>query len=302
MAARFLLVHGDGALSVRIRSALSESFDVEEFYEAQDERSAGRVLSEKRPDLVLWDLDAGQLDDQTLLLAQHPAADLDPIPVIVVIPAGSEVTKLDLLAKGAADFLTKPFTEIELIARVRMHYRAKVLRDELRAAVAKLETLTVLDELTGLYNRAHLMTILAAECRRFVRYESPVSLVLLEIDQLDRIAGVYGTKKRDDVLRRVSQVAAACVRSTDWVARSSDHELAVVLAHTAVGEAAPVITRLRKEIAELRHPMGGSLHRFTVSIGTAGCDEPSVTPSMLLERAVSALATDRHRAREPTPG
>ncbi len=297
MSARFLVVHDNPQLGGQIRHALEETLDVGEVLEVRDGPRAFEVMLERRPDVVLCDLDAPGFDGVRFLNLRASRSELGAVPVIMLTPESALERKLELLERGATDYVTKPFTARELVARVRVHYRVKALQDELREANVRLEALAVTDELTGLYNRRHLNTILASEFRRQLRYRNPLSLMLLDVDRFKLINDTFGHAKGDEVLQRVSKFVASSVRATDWVARYGGEELAIVVPHTSGLQAAQLGERLRKGVAELKHPMGGALHQCTASFGISACDETVNGPADMMKRADEALYVAKRAGR-----
>jgi two-component system, cell cycle response regulator len=294
MVARFLFLHQSQAFGAAVCAALSEHFAAEVF-EAHGGAEARRVIIEHRPGLALCDLGENEVRRRDFLHAHGCWTRLASAPIIALLPEASLVHRVELMEEGVADFVTKPFLEMELVSRVRLHWRAKMLDDELRAASQKLESLAVLDELTGLYNRRHLGNILATECRRYVRYRTPVCLVLIEVEGLQRVMHDFGRTRHDDVLRRISDLVASSVRATDWVARHGDRELALVLPHTDLAQAALVVERLRKEVGALKHAIAGGVHCYPARFGLVCCDADALGPVSLMERAAAALdAAKKH--------
>ena len=138
-----------------------------------------------------------------------------------------------------------------------------------------VERQAVTDGLTGLSNRRRLEEVLGRELERSRRFEAPVALVMLDIDNFKRVNDEHGHQVGDDVLRAVSQVLQASSREVDEPARYGGEELAVVLPGTDLEGAWVQAERVRQAIEALAVPLpgGGSLG-VTASLGAAthpGC-------------------------------
>src|SRR5258708_17155212 len=146
--ARILIVDDSGVLRSQIRGVLRRDGD-HEIIEAADGLAAFKLIVERKPDLVLCDLVMPNIDGLKLLGLRASRRELAHIPMLVLTAESDANRKADILQRGASDYVTKPFHEEELLARVRIHLRLKILQDELRDANARLEALATTDGLTG---------------------------------------------------------------------------------------------------------------------------------------------------------
>jgi diguanylate cyclase (GGDEF)-like protein len=134
----------------------------------------------------------------------------------------------------------------------------------------RLAALSETDVLTGLPNRRALRQRLTHEMRRAVRYGSPVSLLILDIDGLKRINDERGHAAGDRLIRRVAASIAATVRGSDLGARWGGDEFAIVMPNASTAAAQHLAERL---MAHLRDRQGDETDApVTVSIGIAAFD------------------------------
>jgi diguanylate cyclase (GGDEF)-like protein len=286
-----LLVDDSHTIRNQIKSVLEGLGDFDRFLEAEDGLQAFKLMCEQKPDLVLCDLVMPVFDGMKFLALRATRGELAHIPVIMLTAERDADRKAEILDRGASDYVTKPFNEKELVARVRVHHRVKVLQDELREANVRLESLAVTDGLTGLFNRRHFDRLLAGEVQRTLRYKVPLAVLLLDIDHFKQVNDSYGHPTGDLVLRNVSRVVAAGVRSTDFVARFGGEEIAVILTQTSLDSAAEVAERLRAQVAAAPHDHQGTTLYKTASFGLAAFDGTGtpVSPEELLGRADQAM-------------
>jgi len=131
-----------------------------------------------------------------------------------------------------------------------------------------LKEMAVRDHLTSLYNHNFFYSRLDEEFERAVRYETPLSLIMMDIDNFKQINDTYGHRVGDLVLKEISATIRRCVRKTDVVARYGGEEFAVILPHTLQKGALEEAERLREAIASSAYA-GLVNHRVTVSVGVA---------------------------------
>lgn len=152
--------------------------------------------------------------------------------------------------------------------------------DELKRVNQKLEKLSQIDSLTGIFNRFVFDKTIEAEWDRCKRYFIPLSLIMIDIDFFKAFNDSYGHQAGDDCLRQVSRVLSSSARrSSDTVARYGGEEFAVVLTHMEKESALEFAEQLRKKVEQLAIPhMYSSISNYiTISLGIC-----TVIPSDML--------------------
>ncbi len=194
------------------------------------------------------------------------------------------------------------FADTVVKAAVAAVQRAKVLESTM-ADNRRLEVLAHTDPLTAVLNRRALTERLASELERVKRYETQVSLLLIDIDHFKRVNDSYGHLVGDDVLMDVGALLQRAVRSVDVVARYGGEEFVIALPETGLMGATVFAERIRELIEEHRfsHAGGSELH-LTASVGVACYPSPGLeTVEDLLATADQALyrakAEGRNRVR-----
>jgi two-component system, cell cycle response regulator len=176
----------------------------------------------------------------------------------------SKVTGLKL---GADDYLAKPFNPLELRARVQSMLRIKALQDRIIAKRRELEALSVTDDLTGLLNHRALQHRLKDEFARAQRYNEPLSVLMLDVDQFKEVNDTHGHLFGDRVLVEVAGILRRCVREIDVCARYGGDEFMVVLPQTHFSGSLTVADRIWRTTGGTDLAEGGASVRVTVSIG-----------------------------------
>jgi diguanylate cyclase (GGDEF)-like protein len=149
----------------------------------------------------------------------------------------------------------------------------------------KMYQVALRDGLTGAYNRRYLDERLNSEIAFARRHNTPLSLLLLDIDHFKNINDAYGHQAGDAVLRRFYELVAAEVRVEDVVGRYGGEEFAVLCRETPEKSAAILAERLRSSVATATFEHDGSYIDVTVSIGVAGTRENGLDQKDTLLRA-----------------
>jgi len=161
----------------------------------------------------------------------------------------------------------------------------------------QLQGLSRTDHLTGLFNRGYWELRLIQEFKRFDRYESPCSLIMLDIDHFKKINDSYGHTVGDEAIRSVSRIIKEQVRELDVAGRYGGEEFGVVLPNTNGDGACVIADRLR--VAIERTPIYAEGHevKFTISLGIAELNEHMHDHRNWIEKADQALYKSKESGR-----
>lgn len=160
------------------------------------------------------------------------------------------------------------FADAVIKAAVMAIKRAQML-ETTKSENARLEVLAHTDPLTQVLNRRALVSRLAAELDRARRYDSVVSLLMIDLDHFKLVNDTYGHLVGDDVLREIAEMLQIAVRSVDVVARYGGEEFVVVLPETPLGGAVTFAERIRIQVeAHAFRAAERTLH-ISASIGVA---------------------------------
>ncbi len=158
------------------------------------------------------------------------------------------------------------------------------------------------DELTGLHNARRFHDLLEVEVERARRFDQPLGLLMLDIDDFKPVNDTHGHLQGDDVLRAVGHVLAAGSREIDEPARYGGEEMAVVLPQTDLDGAVQLAERIRGSIADLRVPRrdGTGVLRVTVSCGAAALPDSALDKGGLIAAADAALYRAKRAGKDRT--
>ena len=144
-----------------------------------------------------------------------------------------------------------------------------VSRKKLKSSLTVIREMAIHDDLTGFYNRSHLMDLIETENNRSVRTGSIFSLVMMDIDKFKNINDTYGHQIGDQVLRTFAAVIRSILRKTDFCGRYGGEEFLIVLTQTDLQAAKVFAERIRTCVENSFFPELGPDSMVTVSIGLA---------------------------------
>ncbi|MGE0086452.1 MAG: diguanylate cyclase [Desulfococcaceae bacterium] len=153
------------------------------------------------------------------------------------------------------------------------------------------------DLLTSLYNRIHFFKLATREMERAKRYSQPISLILMDIDDLKTINDAYGNETGDSVIRTLAIIVESNIRTVDIAGRINGGEIAVLLPATGSDMGAVTAERLREMAENTTVPVGEQHISFTVSAGVAKIRSSPFHLDILLRDADSALFVAKEKGK-----
>ncbi|MDD5723183.1 MAG: sensor domain-containing diguanylate cyclase [Syntrophales bacterium] len=146
----------------------------------------------------------------------------------------------------------------------------KRMEDALKKSEKKYRELSTVDKLTRLNNFRQFYLQLQTETDRSNRYEQPLTLLILDLDDFKVFNDAYGHIEGDKVLRRIGRVIKRCLRKTDFAYRYGGEEFTIILPMTTSVDGAVIAEKIRTEVKnETFSPLSGQNVHVTMSIGFA---------------------------------
>ncbi len=293
------------------------------------------VAEKEQPDIIILDALMPIMNgfEACERLKKNPQTQEIPIIFLSANYTDDEhrITGLEL---GADDYVLKPFNAKELIAKINTILKRKEVVQKLKTDNQKLieqhqnvtkeieqvkerikekQIANLIDSLTGLYDGAYFSVRLKEEFYRAERYESPLSLVLLDVDFFQKINEVYGDQTGDYILMKIANVILHNTRVSDIVFRLKGNTFAILLPNTdetgAFYEAERIRTPIEQteffdesflELKKLSRRRKKEYQKITVSLGVAAYVPTMKKADELLARAEEALATAKAQRRNVT--
>ncbi|MCX8124012.1 MAG: sensor domain-containing diguanylate cyclase [Spirochaetes bacterium] len=250
---------------------LQKDIDVNDFYihmakGYDDDFGQDVILHEISPLVGFLENNPYPIEYETLLELPDLADDLKVIEFLnpyIVVPLKSKNSLMGILLLGKK-ITGGGFSNSE---KEFLHYVARF--GAVAVENSRLYLMSTLDRMTRLYIHHYFEIRLLEEMKRSQRYNTPLSLLMCDIDHFKRFNDMYGHLQGDSVLKEVAAIFLKDLRKMDIPCRYGGEEFAVILPQTRLEQAGVVAQRLRK-IIEQHHFKGenGPLH-VTISIGVA---------------------------------
>ncbi|MCL2183759.1 MAG: diguanylate cyclase [Chitinispirillia bacterium] len=256
-------------------------------------QSAVKVAHENLPDLILLDIIMPGMNGLEVLAALKQSKTTAGIPVIFITGQDSKETEIKGLNMGAVDYITKPFHNVIVEARVSTNMK---IVEQMRI----IRHMGITDELTGLPNRRYFNEQLTREWGRTIRETLPISMLMIDVDKFKIYNDTYGHPQGDTLLQAIAGIFKRSLkRPADFVARWGGEEFILLMPNTGADGAADVAERIRKNVEEMIIPCpNGEPTGTTVSIGVNSERPETNQPSdAFISKADRALYTAKESGR-----
>ena len=204
--------------------------------------------------------------------------------------------RIEIKSKDEIGYLAKSFNDMIDKLETTMASRNELLQEikKRKNAEAKLQKLSITDELTGLKNRRAANEFLHSNIGRVDRYDEKLSLILLDIDHFKMVNDTYGHDSGDRVLVALAEILESDVRNLDMVARIGGEEFLIILPQADKLECSTIAERICEIIRN--HSFDG-IPKVTVSVGVAEYKAEDTFDS-ILKRVDDALYVSKNSGRD----
>jgi diguanylate cyclase (GGDEF)-like protein len=286
-----ILVADDGPVSLRMmeRMLLQNGYEV---IAVQDGEQAARILCEPSgPRLALIDWMMPGLDGPGVCRRVRSSRQGAYVYIALLTAKQSREAIVQGLKAGADDYLTKPCHPAELEARLHAAKRIVHLEDKLVEAREQMRFKATHDALTSLWDRGAILALLRSELSRSIRDQTPVSLLLCDIDHFKNINDFYGHIVGDEILQGVSERLQQAVRMHDAVGRYGGEEFLVLLNGCPASDLSCRAEEVRTAISEIPFRTESGAISLSLSIGAITVENwrPSLQIEQFLKEADAAL-------------
>jgi diguanylate cyclase (GGDEF)-like protein len=257
-----ILIVDDEKPNRKILSALLED-DFEIILAKDGKQVFERFRDNKNIDLVILDIMLPDMDGYEILKHMKNDECLRQIPVVIISVLDSLENEEKGLKLGAVDYITKPFHPGIVQLRVKNHIKLVEQRQ-------MLEDLVGIDGLTGINNRRNFDQLYSKQWLSSKRSGSPLSLIMIDVDDFKKYNDAYGHAAGDAVLKAISNVLNSTInRPDDTISRYGGEEFVAILPNTDSDGAKFIAENLRSSVEALKipHESSDTSDYVTISLG-----------------------------------
>ncbi len=258
-----------------------------------DGGAAWEILQQPDPPrLIILDWVMPVVDGLELCRRIRAQEGSDPPYVILLTAKGETNDIVEALDAGANDYVTKPYDNAELRARIGVGRRMLELQADLNGAKNALAHEAMHDALTGIFNRRAILDGLSREISRAKRQGSALSIGICDIDHFKQVNDRHGHQVGDEILRGFTQIIQQNLRECDLLGRYGGEEFLIIASGSSGAPQEMLYERLREAIAVTPIPTRAGDISITVSIGVAPGGGDSTVDALL-----AAADTAMYRAK-----
>jgi diguanylate cyclase (GGDEF)-like protein len=200
--------------------------------------------------------------------------------------------------EGMASLSYWGVTFAQIAPVVLVAYITTMLSADIRFALAKIKRVSETDELTGVYNMRAFTAILKRSLQQSIRHTHPLSIIMVDADNLKSINDSFGHDAGDKLLKHLISKFTDELRQSDVLARYGGDEFTILLPETGLSGATEVAERMRKSVELSRFDVRGNLDlTTTISIGIASFPEHGSNGDLIVEKADKALYRAKREGR-----
>ncbi len=289
MSGKFLVAARDRGTAQALENALKE-----EQHRVQVVLSGLDVVDsalDQKPDAIFLNVTLEEMSGLEAARALRALAPTAAVPIIFLAENAAEAQQVAEIRLPLTECLTAPYDLVE----VKTHAAAGWHIGEYVIAVRPMKAenawmLAILDPLTRLYHRRYLMHILAYEAKRSARYKIPLSVLLVDVDNLNEINRTHGILIGDSVLIETGQWLLKMMRYSEIVGRNERQDFLIIAPHTDETSVRARAEQIRRGMAEHHFVLDKFDLHVTVSLGVASAQGGDLAENLaLLGRAETAL-------------
>lgn len=185
-------------------------------------------------------------------------------------------------------------SELQLLKTIMANVTTALTKARMYTEMEKLATI---DGLTQIANHRKFQDIMTTELERSTRYNTPMTLLLMDIDHFKKFNDTYGHPVGDLVLQMVAKALQGSIRNTDYCARYGGEEFVVVLIQADEAQSRILAERIRKAVESLQIQNEDKILRVTVSIGSATFPFDGTTKQDLIDNSDKAMYYSKQSGR-----
>lgn len=247
------------------------------------------LFMKKRPDFIILDALMQGMSGFECAKKMRNLYSEHWIPIIFLSTTIDDDSISQGIDAGGDDYLTKPFSNVTLAAKIKAMQRITDVQRQLHETKGKLVILSSTDVLTGVDNRLQFNKDIYFQIKFANRYNTKLALLLLDLDNFKDVNDHLGHQMGDLLLEEVAGRLKSCIRANDFLARLGGDEFAIILSKINDVEEACVVAQKILDILEPVYHLAEHDIHISCSIGIADYPTTGNTAELLIQHANMAM-------------
>jgi two-component system, cell cycle response regulator len=284
---RIMVVDDDEVIRTMMKQLIESSGFACEV--ARDGREAIKMVAEYLPDLIILDVSMPYMDGFEVCRILREEEYSQDIPILFLSAKTEHDDRIKGFEMGADDYVLKPFSYDELLARIKVSIRKAERFEKERKKAQELETKARYDDATEVFNRSYFETLYREELRKSKYSHSPLSFIVVDVDRLAKLNEEFGFRQGTRAIKQVAHTVKEFIGERGFVSRYEGGFFQVLLPSTDLLDAELLAEELRKlieDVAVESYPSG--FFHLTVSIGVVKWNSRE-SAEQLFKRAEEAM-------------
>lgn len=283
-----ILVADDSATGLAILSASLQKLG-HTVVSASNGQQAIELFVRERPDFVILDVLMQPMNGFACARKLREIHSENWIPIIFLSNSVDDNSIAQGVDAGGDDYLTKPFSEAILTAKIIAMQRITDMQKKLYEATCKLCALSSTDILTGIENRLRFNTVLRDKIEYAERNDIKFALILIDLDNFKSINDNLGLHTGDLLLKAVAHRLKISLQENDFIARLDGDEFAVIINQINNHGNAECFSQKMSDILSKTYHLSNHDIQISCSIGIACYPMSGTTPETLIQCAEVAM-------------
>ncbi|NDY74257.1 hypothetical protein DO021_19275 [Desulfobacter hydrogenophilus] len=253
---------------------------------AMDGKSALAHIVKEPPDLILLDIVMPGMDGFEVCRQLKSQTETQDIPIIFLTAKTDGKSIVEGFQAGVVDYIGKPFNVTELLVRVKTQLELSHSRKEMKKINARLEHLTIHDDLTGLYNTRYLYDELYQLIERSKVENKSFALLFMDIDNFKHVVDTYGHLNGNRALREIAETIMESISKPCYGVAYGGDEFVIVLPEFNKDQAIKTTESIRSRMKQTLYLSGeGCNVKLSASFGIAAYPDDATEARALLKLA-----------------
>ncbi|MBV9575814.1 MAG: EAL domain-containing protein [Gammaproteobacteria bacterium] len=256
---------------------------------AKNGKEAIEQFIKEPPDLIILDVVMEEMDGFECATRLREINSQEWIPIIFLSASVDDTSIAKGINAGGDDYITKPFSEITLEAKIKAMQRISEMRKKLFNTALELKVLSSTDTLTGTYNRFQFEKSIKEKLAAADRHGMMLAVMFIDLDHFKAVNDTFGHHIGDLLIKEAAARLKKCLRIDDFIARIGGDEFVLIIMNKDSMRVAEKVAKKILAAISQTFELEKNIIRISASIGIACYPTPDTTHETIVQNADIAM-------------